>query len=118
MRRHRSTHLPRVLRNDHRVVETRQPTGHPAAGTKWQLRPNSSLPHRLAKIETEEFGVTHTTSGKSCTTEQDTQDRSTNREGVPRGTRKATYSDVINLTMPGPNTAEGLHQNYAATRPD
>ena len=28
----------------------------------------------------------------------------------------ATYSDVTNLTMPGPNAADGLHQSYAATR--
>ena len=30
----------------------------------------------------------------------------------------ATYSDVINLTTPGPNTADGLHPNYATTQPD
>ena len=106
------------MRNDPYVVKTGRLTGHPTAGTKRQLRPNSSLPHRLVKIETEEFGVTHTTSAKSWTIEQDTQDRSTDREDVPRGTRKATYSDVINLTTPGPNTVDGLHQNYATTWPD
>ena len=105
------------MRNDHHVVETGRLIGHPVAGTKRQLRPNSSLPHRLVKIETEEFGVTHMTSGKSWTIKQDTQDRSTDREGVPRGTKKATYSDVINLTTPEPNTADGLHQNYATTLP-
>ena len=30
----------------------------------------------------------------------------------------ATYSDVTNLTTSGPNTADGLHQSYAMTRPD
>ena len=118
MRRHRSTHLPRVMRNDHHVVETGRPTGHPAVGIKRQLRPNSSLPHRPVKIEMEEFGVTRTTSGRPWTVGQDIQDRSTDREDVPRGTKTATYSDVTNLTTPGPNAADGLHQSYATMRPD
>ena len=55
---------------------------------------------------------------KTWIVEQDIQDRSTDREGVPRETTRATYSDVTNLTTPGPNTADGLHQSYATTRPD
>ena len=116
MRRHRSTHLPRVMRNDHHVVETGRPTGHPAVGIKRQLRPNNSLPHRPVNTETEEFGVIRMTSGRPWTLEKDIQDRSTERGDVPRGTTTATYSDVINPTMPGPNAADGLHQSYAATR--
>ena len=119
MRRRQRTYLPRVIQNDHPMVETGRPTGHPAVGIKRQLRPHNSLPHRLIKIETEEFGVTRTSSGRSWTIEQDIQDRSTDRESVPRGTTTtATYLDVINLTTPGPNTADGLHQSYATTRPD
>ena len=30
----------------------------------------------------------------------------------------ATYSDVINLTTPGPNITDGLHQSYATMRLD
>ena len=71
------------MRNDHHVVETGRPTGHLAAGIKRQLRPNSSLPYRIVKMETEEFGLTRTTSGRSWTTEQDIQDQSTDREDVP-----------------------------------
>ena len=118
MRRHRSTQLPRVMPTDHHVVETGRPTGHPATGIKRQLRPNSSLPHRPVKIETKEFGVTRTTSDRHWTAEQDIQDRSTDREDVPRGTKMATYSDMTNLTTPGPNAADGLHQSYATTWPD
>ena len=106
------------MRTDHHAVGIVWRTDHPAVGIKRQLRLNSSLPHRLVKIETEEFGVTRTTSGKFWTIEQDIQDRSTDREGVPRGMTTATYSDVINLTTPGPNTADGLHQSYATTRRD
>ena len=107
------------MRNDHHVVETGRPTGHPAVGIKQQLRPNNSLPHRPIKIETKEFGVARTTSDRPWTVEQDIQDRSTDREDVPRGTTTtATYSDVTNLTTPGPNTADGLCQNYAMTWPD
>ena len=104
------------MRNDHRMVETGRPTGHHAVRIKRQLRPNSSLPNRLAKIKTEEFGVTRMTFGRPWKIEQDIQDRSTNPKNVPRGTKTATYSDVTNLTTPGPNAADGLHQSYAATR--
>ena len=97
--------------NDHHVVEIGWPTGHPAVGIKRQLRPNSSLPHRPAKIEKEEFGVTRTTSGRPWTVEQDIQDRSTDREDVPRDTTTATYQDMTNLTTPGPNAADELRQS-------
>ena len=106
------------MRNDHHVVETGRPTGHPAVGIKRQLRPNSSLPHRPVKIETKEFGVTRTTSGRPWTVEQDIQDRSTDREDVPRHATTAIYSDVTNLVTPGPKTADGLHRSYVAMRPD
>ena len=97
------------MRNDHRVVETGWPTSHPAVGIKRQLRPNSSLPHHPEKIKTKEFGVTHTTFGRPWTIKQDIQDRSTDRADVPQGTTMATFSDVTNLTTPGPNAADGLH---------
>ena len=105
------------MRNDHHVVETVRWTEHPAVGIKRQLRPNSSLPHRPVKIETKEFGVTRTTSGRHWTVEQDIQDRSTDREDVLRGTTTATYSDATNLTTPEPNAADRLHQSSAVMRP-
>ena len=75
MKRRRSPYLPRVMRPiDHYAVGTVRRTNHHVVGIERQLRPNSSLPHRLVKIETEEFGVTHTTSGRSWTIEQDIQD--------------------------------------------
>ena len=90
MRKHRSTHLPRVMRNDHHVVETGRPTGHPAVGIKRQLRPNSSPPHRHVKAETKQLRIIHTTFGRTLTVEQDIPDRSTDREDVPRHTTTAT----------------------------
>ena len=93
-------------------------TDHHAVGIKRQLKPNTSPPHLAVKAEIKQLGVTHTTFGRTWTVEQDIQDRSTDREGVPRGTMSATYSDVINLTMLGPNTADGLHRSYVAIRPD
>ena len=116
MRRHQSTHLPRIMQNDHHVVATGRPTGHHTVGIKRQLKPNSSRPNRPTKIKTEEFGVTRMTFGRPWTVEQDIQDRSTDREDVPRGMTMATYSDVTNLTTPGPSAADGIHQSYAATR--
>ena len=104
------------MRNDHHVVETGRPTGHPAVWIKRQLRPNSRLPHHPEKIKTKEFGVTHTTFGRPWTIKQDIQDRSTDRADAPQGTTMATYSDVTNLTTPGPNATEELHPSYAATR--
>ena len=106
------------MRNDHHVVETGRPTGHPAARIKRQLRPNNSLPHHLVKIETKEFGVTRTTFGRSWTIEQDIQDRSTDREDAPRHVTTATYLDVTNLVTLEPITIDGLHRSYVAMRPD
>ena len=52
------------------------------------------------------------------TVEQDMQDRSTDREGMPQHVMMATYSDMTNLVTPEPITAEGLHRSYVAMRPD
>ena len=104
------------MRNDHHMVGIVRRTDHPAVGIKRQLRPNSSLPNRPAKIKTEEFGVTRMTTGRPWTVEKDIQDRSMDREDVPQGTKTATYSDVTNLTTPGPSAADGLYPSYAATR--
>ena len=58
------------------------------------------------------------TFGRTWTVEQDLQDRSTDREDVPRHATTATYSDVTNLVMPGPKTADGLHLSYGAMWPN
>ena len=93
-------------------------TGHPAVGTKRQLRPNNSLPHHLANTGTDQLGTIHTIFGRNWTVEQDTQDRSTNREGMPQHATMATYSDVKNLAMPKPKTANGLLRSYVAVWPN
>ena len=58
------------------------------------------------------------TSGRTWTVEQDMQDRSTDREDVPRHATTASYLDVTNLTTLGPNAADGLPQSSATMRPD
>ena len=107
-RRRRSPYLPRAIRNDPHEFEAVRQTDHPAVGIKRQLKPSSSLLHRPAKIETEQLEITCTTSGRPWTVEQDIQDRSADREDMPRDTTTATYSDVTNLTTPEPNAADGI----------
>ena len=88
--------------------------GHRAAGIKRQPEPKNRLFHLAVKARIRQLGAIHMTFVKTRTVEQDIQDRSTDREDVPRGTTTATYSDVTNLTTPGLNAADGLHQSYAA----
>jgi len=107
-----SRNAERPPRGRDRAVD-RPPSGWDKPTTQAEQHP--APPPR--KNRDERVRVTRTTSGRHWTVEQDIQDRSTDREDVPRGTTTATYSDVINLTMPGPNAADGLHQSYAAMRP-
>ena len=117
MRRRQSPYLPRAMRNDHHVVGIARRTDHPAVGIKRQSCLNTSQHCLAEQIETQQLGDTHMTSGTTWTVEQDIQDRSTDREDVPRHATTAIYSDVTNLVTPGPKTADGLHRSYVATRP-
>ena len=101
---------------EHYAVGTVQRTDHLVVGIEGQLKPNSSPPRRHEKTGTKQFGVIHMTSGKPWAVEQDIQDRSTDREDVPRHATTATYSDVTNLVTPEP--INGPHRSYIATRPD
>ena len=112
MKRRRGLYLPRVMRSiDHYTVGIVRRTDHHVAGIEWLLRPNSSLPHRPVKIETKEFGVTRTTTGRPWIVEQDIPDRFMDREDVPRHVMTATYSDVTNLVTPELITADELHRS-------
>ena len=91
---------------------------HNLVRIKRQPKPNTRPPHHPAKIKTKEFGVTRTTFGRPWTVEQDIQDRSTDREDVPRGITMATYSDVTNLATPELKTAKGLLRSYVAVWPN
>ena len=108
MTRHQSPHQHRAMRL----------TDHHAVGIKRRLGPKTRLSHLTVKAGIRQLGAIHMTFVKTWTVEQDIQDRSMDREDVPQGTSTATYSDVTNLTTPGPNAADGLHQSYAVTRPD
>ena len=100
-------HHPAIRLTDHHVV-----------GTKRQLKPNTGPPYLTVRAEIKQLGDIHTTFGRPWTIKQDIQDRSMDRANLPQGTTMATYSDVTNLTTPGPNAADGLHQSYTAMRPD
>ena len=93
-------------------------TDHHLAGTKRQLKPNTRPPHLAVKARIKQLGVVHTTFDRTGTAEQDTQDRSTDREDVPRHATMTTYSDMTNLATPGPKTANGLHRRYVAVWPN
>ena len=92
-------------------------TDHPIVGIKWQLRPNNSPPHRLAKTGTEQLETIHTTFGRSLTVEQDTPDQSTDRADASRLGITTTYSDVTNLVTLGPITMDELLRSYLVTWP-
>ena len=93
-------------------------TDHHAVGIKQQLKPNTRLPHLAAKAGIKQLRVIHMTFGRTWTVEQDIQDRSTDREDVPRHATTATYLDVTNLVTLKLITIDGLHRSYVAMRPD
>ena len=85
---------------------------------KRQLKPNTKPPHLTVKARIKQLRVVHTTFDMTWTVEQGTQDRSMNREDVPRHATTATYSDVTSIATPGPKTTNGLHQRYIAVWPN
>ena len=85
---------------------------------KRQLKPNTRPPHLTVKAIITQLTVVQMTFSGTWTVEQDTQDRSTDREGMPRHATMATYSDVTNIATPEPKTADGLHPNYVTNWPD
>ena len=97
---------------------TTRPTNHHAVRIKRQLKPNTRPPHLAVKARIKQLGVVHTTFDRTWTVEQDTQDRSTDREDMPRHATMATYSDVSNLSTPEPKTAKGLLRSYVAVWPN
>ena len=95
-----------------------RPTDRPAVRIKRQLKLNTGPPHLTVKARIKQLGVVHTTFERTWTVEQDTRDRSTDREDVPRHTTTATYSDIENRAIPGPKTANRLHRTYVAVWPN
>ena len=93
-------------------------TDHHMAGTKRQLKPNTSPYYLAVKVEMQQLGDIHMTYGKTWTVEQVRPDRSTDCEDVHRHTTTATYSDVTNLATPGPKITNGLHRRYVAVWPN
>ena len=84
---------------------------------KRQLKPNTRPPHLAVKARATQVTITQTTCRGTRTIEQDTQDRSMDRERMLRHAAMATYSDASNLAMPEPQTAKGLLRSYVAVWP-
>ena len=90
-------------------------TDHHVAGTKRQLKPNTSPHYLVVKTETQQPRDTHMTCGMTWKTEQVRPDRSMDRGGVPGCAMMAICLDMTNITTPGPKTADDIHLVYAAT---
>ena len=75
---------------------------------KRQLKPNSRPPYLAVKARITQLVVVQTTFDGTWTVEQDTQDRSTDREGMSQHATMATYLDMTNLATPEPKTANAL----------
>ena len=97
---------------------TMRQANHYLVRIKRQLKPNTRPPHLAVKARIKQLEVVHTTFDRTWTVEQDTQERSTDREDVPRHATMATYPGVTNLATPGPKTANGLHRRYVAVWPN
>ena len=95
----------------------RQVTGN-SVWIKRQLKPNTRPPHLAVKATITQLTIVQTTCSGTWTVEQDMQDRSTDRKGMPRHATTATYSDVTNLATPEPKTANGLLRSYVAVWPN
>ena len=119
MKRCWTTYFPRVTRpTEYYAVGTLRRTDHLAVGIERQLKPNSSPPRRHEKTEIKQLGDIHMNFGRTWIVEQDIQDRSTDREDVPRHATTTIYSDVTSLVTPEPKTADGLHRSYIAMWPN
>ena len=68
-------------------------TDHHVAGTKRQLKPNTSSYYLTVKAEIKQLGDIHMTCGRTWTVEQDKPDRSTDRGAHP-DTRKQLSSQM------------------------
>ena len=85
---------------------------------KRQLKPNTRPPHLAVKARITQLTVVQATFGGTWTVEQDTQDRSTDHEGITGRAKMATYPDMTNLATPEPKTANGLLRSYVAVWPN
>jgi hypothetical protein len=90
-------------------------TDHHVAGTKRQLKPNTSPYSLTAKAETQQPGVMDMTCGRTWTIEQVSPDQFTDRGGMPW---RVTTDIKPDITALGPKTADELNPNYVATWPD
>ena len=97
---------------------TMRPVTNNSVRIKRQLKSNTRPPHLSVKAGTTQATITQTTCRGTWTIEQDTQDRSTDRESMLRYAMMASYSDVSNLAMPEPKTAKGLLRRYVIVWPN
>ena len=83
-------------------------TGHPVAGIKRDISPNTS-PHPHANtLRPRATGKTYKIYWK---TKQDIQDRSTDHGGVPQRVTTTVTLDILKENPAGPNTADKTRMN-------
>ena len=85
--------------------QTMRRDNHNSAQTKQQPKQSTIPTHPTFK--TKNLGGIPAISTKTEWVEQDTRDRCTDHEDIPRPTMMVAYSDSIKPTMPGPNTVNG-----------
>ena len=89
---------------DHRVVERKR-----------RISPSTN-PHPVAEqIETRRPEATRMTCETNWKTKQDSQDRSTDRGGVPQYVTMTATPDISSTSPGGPNTATQTNLTYIAT---
>ena len=89
----------------HRIMRQ---ADHNSVQSKQQPK-QSTIPTHPA-VKTKQLGGIPTISTKTGRVDQDTQDRRTDHEDIPRPPMMVAYSDAIKPTMPGPNTVNGARQ--------
>ena len=92
----------------------RPPRGQDKAATQAEHQ----TAHLAVKARIKQLGVVHTTFGRTWTVEQDTQDRSTDREDVLLCKTINVTPDTVKVNPAGPNTAGKTHPSCVTIYPN
>ena len=93
-------------------------TDHHVAGTKRQVKPNTSPYYLTVKAEIKQLEDIHMTCGRTWTVEQVRTDRFMDHGDVPRCATTAIRLNVTIITTPRPKIADEIHPSYVVTWPD
>ena len=88
---------------------------HHVAGTKRQLKPNTSPYHLTVKLETQQLGDIHMTYGRTWKIGQVRPDRSMDRGGAPKHMTMTVIPDTLTANPAGPNTTSQTQPDCIVT---